>query len=107
MIDSRCLAKLIVTCLGLSCGLTAIASQIVREKYIVFDNTEEAFAWLKKEHPARAEKAIPSDDPAYHHDALKYLGIPTHVRMDSIAKHFPEAIGSIESRGHDMTVVRQ
>jgi len=47
-----------------------------------------------------------SDDPAYHHDALKYLGIPTHVRMDSIAKHFPESIGAIETRGHDMTVHR-
>jgi hypothetical protein len=47
-----------------------------------------------------------SDDPCYHHDAIKYLGIPTHVRMDCIAKHFPEAIGAIETRGHDMTVHR-
>lgn len=47
-----------------------------------------------------------SDDPCYHHDSLKYLGIPTHVRMDCIAKHFPEAIGAIETRGHDMTVHR-
>ena len=48
-----------------------------------------------------------SDDPAYHHDALHLLGIPTYVREDSIAKHFPESIGSIETRGYDMTVARQ
>lgn len=47
-----------------------------------------------------------SDDPCYHHDSLKYLGIPTHVRMDCLAKHFPEAIGAIETRGHDMSVHR-
>ncbi|MFM7553326.1 MAG: hypothetical protein ACKO7Q_10900, partial [Actinomycetota bacterium] len=34
-----------------------------------------------------------SDDPAYHHDALHYLGIPTYVRHDCIAKHFPESVG--------------
>lgn len=47
-----------------------------------------------------------SDDPCYHHDAKTLLGIPTHVRTDIRAAHFPETIGAIETRGHDMTVVR-
>ncbi len=47
-----------------------------------------------------------SDDPCYHHDAKTLLGIPTYVRRDVLAKHYPEAIGAIETRGHDMTVVR-
>lgn len=47
-----------------------------------------------------------SDDPCYHHDALHYLGVPTYVRHDCIAKHFPEAVGAIETRGHNMTVHR-
>lgn len=47
-----------------------------------------------------------SDDPAFHHDALHYLNIPTYVREDCRAKHFPESIGAIETRGHDMRVVR-
>lgn len=47
-----------------------------------------------------------TDDPCYHHDAKTLLGIPTHVRRDVIAKHYPETIGAIETRGHDMTVVR-
>ena len=47
-----------------------------------------------------------TDDPCYHHDAKTLLGIPTHVRLDVRAKHFPEAIGAIETRGHDMTVHR-
>lgn len=47
-----------------------------------------------------------SDDPAYHHDAQTLLGIPTYVRKDCIGKHYPEAIGAIETRGYDLTVVR-
>jgi len=47
-----------------------------------------------------------SDDPCYHHDAKHLLGIPTYVREDVIAKHYPDAIGAIETRGHDMTVAR-
>lgn len=47
-----------------------------------------------------------SDDPAFHHDARHYLGIPTYVRHDCLAKHFPESIGAIETRGHDMRVFR-
>jgi hypothetical protein len=47
-----------------------------------------------------------SDDPCYHHDAKNYLGIPTYVRKDIIAKHFPEAVGAVETRGHNMEVVR-
>lgn len=47
-----------------------------------------------------------TDDPCYHHDAKTLLGISTHVRTDVIAKHYPETIGAIETRGHDMKVVR-
>ena len=47
-----------------------------------------------------------SDDPCFHHDALHYLKIPTYVREDCIARHFPEAVGAIETRGHDMKVHR-
>lgn len=47
-----------------------------------------------------------TDDPCYHHDAKTLLGIPTYVRRDVLAKHFPETIGAIETRGHDMTVER-
>lgn len=47
-----------------------------------------------------------SDDPCFHHDALHLLGLPTHVRHDVLAKHYPEAVGDYESRGYDTTVVR-
>lgn len=47
-----------------------------------------------------------SDDPCYHYDALNLLGIPTYVREDVVAKHYPEIVDAIEKRGHDMTVVR-
>lgn len=47
-----------------------------------------------------------SDDPCFHNDAFHYLGVPTYVRHDCIAKHFPEAVGAIETRGHDMAVYR-
>ena len=46
-----------------------------------------------------------SDDPCYWHDAID-RGIPTYVRTDVLGSHFPDAIGSIESRGHDRTVHR-
>jgi hypothetical protein len=47
-----------------------------------------------------------TDDPCFEHDARTMLGIPTLVRMDCLATHYPVAIGAIESRGHDMRVVR-
>jgi len=47
-----------------------------------------------------------SDDPCFHHDALHYLNIPTYVREDCKAQHFPISVGAIETRGHDMTVHR-
>lgn len=47
-----------------------------------------------------------SDDPAYHHDAKTLLGIDTYVRHDCIGRHFPDAIGPVETRGHDMSVHR-
>jgi hypothetical protein len=47
-----------------------------------------------------------SDDPCYRLDADELLGIRTHVRTDVTARHFPEAVGAIETRGHDMRVSR-
>jgi hypothetical protein len=47
-----------------------------------------------------------SDDPCFHLDARRCAGIPTHVRHDVLAKHYPEAIGDYKSRGYDTTVVR-
>jgi hypothetical protein len=47
-----------------------------------------------------------SDDPCYRRDAKELLGIPTHVRKDVFAKHFPESIGSYEARGFNTEVVR-
>ena len=47
-----------------------------------------------------------SDDPCFHHDARELLGVPTYVRHDVLARHYPEAIGSYEDRGYDTAVVR-
>lgn len=47
-----------------------------------------------------------SDDPCLHHDAKHIFGVDTYVRHDCVGRHFPETIGAIETRGHDMTVVR-
>ena len=47
-----------------------------------------------------------SDDPALMVDAAELLQIGPLVRMDCVARHFPEAIGPVETRGHDMQVVR-
>jgi hypothetical protein len=47
-----------------------------------------------------------SDDPCYWRDAREHLGIRARVRMDCTARHFPEAIGPVETRGHDMSVHR-
>lgn len=47
-----------------------------------------------------------SDDPAYYHDALAYHGVQALVRKDCIGRHYPDAIGPIETRGHDMAVHR-
>lgn len=47
-----------------------------------------------------------SDDPCFHADARDLLGIPTYVRHDVQARHYPEAVGDYESRGFDTTVVR-
>lgn len=47
-----------------------------------------------------------SDDPAYRRDAWELLGVPSYVRKDCVARHFPETIGPIETRyaGRDMKV---
>lgn len=47
-----------------------------------------------------------SDDPCYQADCRDFLGLDTHVRMDCIARHYPECIGAVEQRGHDMAVHR-
>lgn len=46
-----------------------------------------------------------TDDPCLYADA-KARGWKVYVRKDVIGKHYPEAIGPIETRGHDMKVVR-
>lgn len=45
-----------------------------------------------------------SDDPCLHHDAKELLGIPTYVHHGVVGQHYPQAIGPIETRGHDMTL---
>lgn len=45
-----------------------------------------------------------SDDPCLHLDAL-LMGFDTLVRKDCVGQHYPEAIGAIETRGHDMRIV--
>lgn len=62
----------------------------------------ELFRFLRWRHDVDAGM---TDDPCLHADALR-LGWPTHVRHDCIGRHFPEAIGPVESRGHDMAVIR-
>lgn len=47
-----------------------------------------------------------SDDPAYRFDAENLLGVRSYVRKDVVARHYPECIGPIETRGHDMRVFR-
>lgn len=49
-----------------------------------------------------------SDDPAMHYDAEHLFGFdpPAVVRHDVIGTHYPESIGAIETRGHDMKVQR-
>ena len=39
-----------------------------------------------------------SDDPCYHHDAKTLLGVPTYVRHDCRARHYPEAVGAYDTR---------
>ncbi|HEX3539645.1 MAG TPA: hypothetical protein VHT75_04300 [Acidimicrobiales bacterium] len=46
-----------------------------------------------------------TDDPCYHADAAA-LGYPTWVRHDVRGRHFPEQIGPVDGRGHDLTIHR-
>jgi hypothetical protein len=48
-----------------------------------------------------------SDDPSLTYDAETLLGVPTRIRKDVVAKHYPQAIGPIETRfpGLDMVVM--
>lgn len=47
-----------------------------------------------------------TDDPCMQHDAWYHHGWSVFVRPDVRARHYPEAIGAIETRGHDMSVIR-
>lgn len=47
-----------------------------------------------------------SDDPCLEHDARTLLDVPTLVRHDCEGRHWPQSIGAVETRGHDMTVAR-
>ena len=47
-----------------------------------------------------------TDDPAFHHDARTLHGVEALVRHDCVGRHWPESIGAIETRGHDMEVRR-
>lgn len=47
-----------------------------------------------------------TDDPCYYHDAKDLLGIKMYVRQDVVVSHYPTSIGPIESRGHNMEVIR-
>lgn len=47
-----------------------------------------------------------TDDPSYELDARELLGVASYCRKDVSARHFPESIGAIESRGHDLRVYR-
>jgi hypothetical protein len=46
-----------------------------------------------------------TDDPCLYADALA-LGYPTLVRKDCFARHYPDVIGPIETRGHDRAIRR-
>lgn len=48
-----------------------------------------------------------SDDPSYKYDVEELLGHKALCRKDIHAKHYPECIGSIETRGYDRTVHRE
>lgn len=46
-----------------------------------------------------------SDDPCLEHDAYQFFNTRTLVHHDVVGRHYPEAIGSYESRGYDTEVV--
>jgi hypothetical protein len=47
-----------------------------------------------------------SDDPSYAYDVQDLFGIDAWCHKGVRARHYPEAIGPIESRGHDLRVIR-
>jgi hypothetical protein len=47
-----------------------------------------------------------TDDPCLYWDAKRLHGVETYVRHDVVGRHWPECIGPVETRGHDMRVVR-
>jgi hypothetical protein len=47
-----------------------------------------------------------TDDPCYNKDSVEFFNTPTYVRKDCVGQHYPQYIGPIETRGHDMVVVR-
>jgi hypothetical protein len=46
-----------------------------------------------------------SDDPCLYWDA-RHMGYEPVVRHDCVGRHYPEAIGAVETRGHDLSVYR-
>lgn len=47
-----------------------------------------------------------TDDPCFERDARVLLNVPTWVRHDVVAEHYPACIGPFEQRGHDLTIRR-
>ncbi len=45
-----------------------------------------------------------SDDPCLHYDALNFHNTPTYVHHGVVGMHYPECIGSIESRHKDRRI---
>lgn len=46
-----------------------------------------------------------TDDPCMQHDVYA-RGWRIYVRPDVVTRHYPQAIGAVETRGHDMRVAR-
>lgn len=63
----------------------------------------EVFLRIRWRHDIEPEM---TDDPCYYHDAKDLLGIRMHVRRDVDVRHFPQAVGPLESRGYDRRVIR-
>lgn len=47
-----------------------------------------------------------TDDPSYLRDVRELMGSDGYCRKDIFAKHYPECIDAIETRGHDRRVFR-
>lgn len=63
----------------------------------------EVFLRIRWRHDIEPEM---TDDPCYYHDAKDLLGVHMRVRKDVDVRHYPQAVGPLESRGYDRRVVR-